>query len=289
MRETDIDLAAGVALTHALVAELARRHGIRALHIKGPAFTLLGVPDQPSSDVDLLVPPSQLDQMITALTDAGWINATVAYDECFVVPRHSTTLHHPQWRCPVDVHHYVPGLLREPEAAFEEMWRDARPVEVAHQKVMSPSVEDAAIIWATNVIRDTDLADEAGAMEDLGRRVNELQAFSAAGFAHRAVELGATQTLESLFVALHIAPPTPLFTDDDALQRWRLLRQPGVRGQGTLGLVLNLRSRPVHAWPSTIARALWQREVSPRDNLSRVLRGVRKVPLTLRTLRRTDQ
>lgn len=109
-----------VELAHAAVCRLARFADIDALVLKGPAMDVtVAPPGRPSSDVDLLVRPSQLPRWVHLLTQHGW--RAMDRFETSSSFEHSQTFHHDVWG-PVDVHRFVPGVGVEPEHAFDVLW-----------------------------------------------------------------------------------------------------------------------------------------------------------------------
>ena len=68
-----LDIDEGVPLGYALIARLAGVNGIPVLAIKGPTLERLGLrlPHR-SVDVDVLVEPGRLGDLLDALGDVGW-------------------------------------------------------------------------------------------------------------------------------------------------------------------------------------------------------------------------
>ena len=90
---TQVSARAWSELLHAQVAYLMRSAGIPALHIKGPtvALWLYDEGERVWGDVDILVPPSQIEDALEVLLCAG-------FDERFPgVTRRTTTDRPARW------------------------------------------------------------------------------------------------------------------------------------------------------------------------------------------------
>jgi hypothetical protein len=103
--ETQLSIPEGVLLGHALASRVADNLGIRAFFIKGPASVIQGLRQaKTSSDVDIFVAPSSLEQMLQGLRERCWRERPVDPDSKNL-PKHSITLEHPDWPCCIDVHY----------------------------------------------------------------------------------------------------------------------------------------------------------------------------------------
>src|SRR6187401_2757075 len=71
---TQVSARAWSELLHAQVAYLMRSAGIPALHIKGPtvALWLYDEGERPWGDVDILVPPSRMEDALELLLSSGF-------------------------------------------------------------------------------------------------------------------------------------------------------------------------------------------------------------------------
>lgn len=108
----------GVRLTSAAAQWVADEVGIRVLHLKGPAAgEVLGY-SRESSDVDVLVHPSDWLPYLRAMEKVGFLTQGDA------VPStgHSVDVISPHWSASVDVHHKFPGIEREAGEAFDILW-----------------------------------------------------------------------------------------------------------------------------------------------------------------------
>src|SRR3954452_14707989 len=117
-----LELAEAVPLLHGVVDEVARRHGIRILFIKGPILGQQGLRDAHASiDVDVLVDPRRVGDLRRGLEELGWA-IRVPSNAPQVLALHSATYAHPLWPCEIDVHERFPGFLASPQATFDALW-----------------------------------------------------------------------------------------------------------------------------------------------------------------------
>ena len=123
-------LGARVHLAHAVVQKLAADADVDLLHLKGPAFLPdLRPPGRRSSDVDVLVRPSHLHRLISALESIGWEQRTdFATGSVFA---HAANWWHDDWGW-VDVHVIWPGVSIEPEQAYDVFAATAVRHPIAH-------------------------------------------------------------------------------------------------------------------------------------------------------------
>lgn len=164
--ETPVPVAARVHLAHAVLQAVADGAGVDVLHIKGPAIdpVLRGerardadpapatlTPRLSSVDADVMVRPSDLPRYMDALRAHGWTQVTAFLDEGLV--QHSTAWFHPQLG-QADVHYRFPGIGLAPEPAFDELWRDHRSADIAHQPCTVPSVTAQRLILLLHAARD---------------------------------------------------------------------------------------------------------------------------------------
>jgi hypothetical protein len=117
---TTIPAAVRLRLGHAAVQVVAERIGADVLHIKGesldPSVRRSG---RSASDVDILVDPDHVIDLVVALRAAGWeLLSDFPSSSAF---EHSATLRHPAWGY-LDVHRSFPGFTVRPETAFNVLW-----------------------------------------------------------------------------------------------------------------------------------------------------------------------
>lgn len=120
---------ARVLLGHAAIQFVADAHRVELLHIKGYALDrVLTREDRVSTDVDILVRPTQVESLLDALTANGW-ERTVGFDAGSPFG-HAATLHHELWGY-ADVHRWIPGINLHPGEAFEQLWQARRSESLA--------------------------------------------------------------------------------------------------------------------------------------------------------------
>lgn len=160
-------VAVGVQFAHAAVQAIADAEGIDVLHIKGPALgsdlfahePSLGEGSTPraSFDADVLVRPSHVDRLLTAMQAHGW---TVRYrfqdGSNF---RHAATLVH-GWLAPVDLHRSFPGFGLSAAEAFDRLWAARVPVTIAGVACDAPSSDAHRLILILHAVRSGDLLSD---------------------------------------------------------------------------------------------------------------------------------
>lgn len=175
-------VAARVHLAHAVVQKLADDRGIDLLHLKGPAVVPgLRTAGHQSSDVDVLVRPSHLSRLVTALESVGWEQRTdFATGSVFA---HAANWWHDSWGW-VDVHVSWPGVTIDAEEAFDVLSRDSVRHPIAHRECPVPSrtaqrlvlVLHAARSGGVDDVDDAWTAADPPAREDVRRLTAELGA-----------------------------------------------------------------------------------------------------------------
>ena len=131
-------------LAHAYFQRLADLHGIDILHIKGYAFNSeIFKPDRHSTDADLLVRPSHVNTFVHILLADGW--SIQAHFDTGSVFEHAMTLYHESWGL-TDIHRFFPGLGKDPERVFQQLWAAHMQREIAHRSCAVPSVLDSRLI-----------------------------------------------------------------------------------------------------------------------------------------------
>jgi hypothetical protein len=185
-------------LLHAEVGYLLGQAGIPCLHIKGPtvALWLYEEGEREWGDVDIVVPPSRMDDTLAVLRGADMLDKHPGVS-WVTSGDHAITLVLAAAGLPagaeVDVHHRFPGIALEPERAFEELWRRREPGVLAHVELWFPDLATRALLIALNAGRGaTPKAREdlrrliAGASDDdwssliwLARRIDALPALRA--------------------------------------------------------------------------------------------------------------
>jgi hypothetical protein len=149
-----IGLHESVPLAHALVAHVSRAHAIRCLFVKGPSCAIQGLREASiiSADVDAWVDPREVPQLISLLSERGWVERPKSPLDNFY-PVHSRTLYHPKWPCDIDIHSRFPGMDGDPETVFSTIWERGTSLELAHQRIQVPRAPDHALILALHALR----------------------------------------------------------------------------------------------------------------------------------------
>lgn len=154
----DVPLPVRVELAHAAVQVLAEQAGVDVLHIKGPAVHPgLRTAARTGSDVDVIVRPSGVDDLLAALAAHGWRVETgfetgSAFD-------HAANFYHESWGL-LDVHRHYPGMDRDPGRAFERLWGSRGHVELAHVRCPVPEPIAQSLVLLLHAAR-TPLPDGA--------------------------------------------------------------------------------------------------------------------------------
>lgn len=161
-------------LLHAEVAYLLRNAGIPVLHIKGPtvALWLYDEGERAWGDVDILVPPSRMDDALDVLLSADFGERDPGVNRHTTSDHAITLVHQPpgdpaSWGAEVDVHDRFDGIGADAEWAFERLWRRREPDQLGHIDVWFPDLPTRALLIALNTARD----GTPKAREDLSRLI----------------------------------------------------------------------------------------------------------------------
>jgi hypothetical protein len=170
----EVSARAWSELLHAEVAFLLRGAGIPTLHIKGPtvALWLFDEGERVWGDVDILVPPSRLDDALATLQAAGFTERFPGVNRRTTDDHAITLVHNPPGGlrsagAEVDVHDRFEGIDADPEWAFEQLWRRREPEQLGHVDVWFPDIATRALLIALNTAR----SDTPKAREDLARMI----------------------------------------------------------------------------------------------------------------------
>ncbi|MDZ5660805.1 nucleotidyltransferase family protein [Nocardioides sp. S-58] len=150
-------IAARVHLAHAVVQKLADDHRVDLLHLKGPAVLPgLRAEGRKSSDVDVLVRPSHLDRLVTALESVGFEQRTdFSTGSVFA---HAANWWHDDWGW-VDVHVSWPGVTLDAEEAFDVLARDSQPHAIAHWPCAVPDPTAQRLVLVLHSARSGGTSD----------------------------------------------------------------------------------------------------------------------------------
>ena len=298
---TEVLLSEAVPLAHAVVDRVARDRGVRIIFVKGPiAVTQRLRTARESVDVDVLVHPSRLEELISALGMVGWDDEQVYGTP--TAATYSRTIRHARWPCELDLHVRFPGFLAAPEEVFERLWARHDSEVLAARELPCLDRTAQALLLAVNALRDPEAHDKRLELDDLVQRVRD--SFSASDLtdlADLAQGIGAVETAAPF---LHLVGAVPLGPDDAdpaELRAWRMRTQPEWRVATWLE---DLRTTPKRKWPRYVWYAVMLSETELRNaephlppgrrallgaRLRRVRRGVRAVPGAWRSVRKLDR
>jgi hypothetical protein len=145
-----VPLEVRIGFAHASLQWIADRCGADLLHVKGAALDPTLVPVRGYSDADVLARPGQVRLLLDELRGHGWelINS-FAYGSSF---EHSATLRHKDFGL-LDLHRIFPGTGPDPDAAFDELWRDRTTVTLGGVECAVPSRDAQAALLLLHAAR----------------------------------------------------------------------------------------------------------------------------------------
>ncbi|MET3895760.1 Uncharacterised nucleotidyltransferase [Micrococcus luteus] len=150
---TPLALELRVHLAHASITRLMDAAGVRALHLKGYAAEPgLYREGRTSTDVDILVPPTDADRACAALADHGW-DRIAGFSEGSIF-QHAATLWHSHLGY-VDVHRSFPGLGPDPALTFERLWTTHTTRVIAGRPVPVPGLTHQRLVIVVHAARDS--------------------------------------------------------------------------------------------------------------------------------------
>lgn len=243
-----LKITEAVPLGYALVARVAHDAGVRALCIKGPLTSELGLRPEThvSQDVDVLVHPAEAETLALALERVGWRRAIVQSNG-YTKP-HSMQLQHAGLGIEVDVHHRFPGFIKPPAEVFEHLWSRRRGWDVAGVTCPASDSDTALLIELLHLGR------LPSRRRPRLRRVLASERLHSSELHELMHAVGADTAVAPLLG--QIAPPP---ADAEEMRDWQRRQLAGLEvGVARLhGLVeASWRRRPL-----LLARALW----APRD------------------------
>lgn len=288
-------------LAQALVAHVAREIGVRTLAIKGVTAAHHGVrAPKVSSDADVLVEPSGIDDLVDALGRRGWYPRLVPLEPHVISP-HSITLICDEWPCDIDVHRHYPGLLADSALIFDELWRRREVIEIAHADVESVDKVGTTAILALHELRAPYFPVAQRRLDDLASRVKETftpeNLDDLLRFATVAV---AIEPLRPFLQRLGVVPPRQN-PPREAIGEWNALAHSPNR---TILWVLELSRAPLREKPRVLWHAVFSSSAELRAQhpetppggraiaalrLRRLKGGLRALPDALRALASFDQ
>ncbi|WP_290217848.1 nucleotidyltransferase family protein [Corynebacterium atrinae] len=211
-------LADRIRLAHASVEYLANQLEIRLIHFKGP-LAALAFPSRPSGmgDVDILVDPARLLELVEALKSEGWqANEEPLYPEL----THALTISDSAcFRCTFDLHVRYPGITLGDQDAFEILWKHRTRLMLAGHRLFTLDKPAHALILLLESARN--MAENPG-LNHLKREgvLSDIHPAHLVEMWSIAQELGATGALSSV-----IDSPT---RSDAVARAWQLrVSSPG--------------------------------------------------------------
>lgn len=294
--ETQLTIPEGVLLGHALVAGVADSLGIRVFFIKGPASVFQGLRQaKMSSDVDVFVDPSKLNGLLEGLRGRGWRKRPVDPDNR-TFPKHSVTVHHPEWPCCIDIHYRFPGMENPAADCFEFLWGNTVRLVLAGQEVRVHSNASGILILALHALRSPGGAAYREELDYLSR-FTQRQQTTAAAVLDVAVATGSLAAVRPFLEDLLDGSIAPVWPEPSL--EWRTRR--AARAPGSARLIALARAswkdKPRMAWRAIFPqreaflnrdiyadmsvigllnqhRARWGRFLRALPRLSRELRGL---------------
>lgn len=275
-----------------------------ALVIKGPTLSTYGLRrEKESSDVDLLCGPAHFEEVQHRLEKLGWAprmdDATQDEAPEARVTLHSATLQHDAWPIEIDLHYYFPGMLTDPQVAFDGLWERRVTMPMAGQEIVTTDLLGSAVIAGLHYLRHPETPYEQERLADLVERLDGLlDVDRRRELAELALQVGAQDSLGPLLDAIGAPRIGAGTTEPDRWRDWQL--QTSAVATGTLWIT-ELRRTPVRRWPRTLRHALWPSEamlqatrfknpMTPeemrRTRIERLKRAARELPEAVRTVRR---
>ncbi|GGB69979.1 2-nitropropane dioxygenase [Knoellia flava TL1] len=145
----------GIRFSHATLQVLAEDSGVDLLHVKGPSVDdRLAGGERQSIDADVLVRPSHVHRLLSAMHGHGW--TTMYRFEDGSAFEHASTLVHAVL-APVDVHRSFPGVDGG-EAAFDRLWADRHVSDIAGVACPVPSLAAQRLLLIVHAARAGALA-----------------------------------------------------------------------------------------------------------------------------------
>ena len=149
---TPIGLEVRLVFARAAVQVIARRAGIRMLHIKGASIdrSLRATP-RGGSDIDVMVDPAEVERMHAILLEHGWqVYSDFEAGSPFA---HARTYMHREWGY-LDLHRRFPGIRIPDDRAFELLWAGHSSHDAAGISCAVPSTDAQTVLLVLNAARE---------------------------------------------------------------------------------------------------------------------------------------
>lgn len=253
-----LSLQDATRLAQASVAAQAAMDGLDVIFLKGIGAQAHGLrPGHVSTDVDVLCRGEDLEAVARQLVARGWSPRPKPRTAAFY-SAHAVTYFHPSWPCDIDVHIRFPGLLLEPDDAFEKLFEASQVIQVAGVPSLIPSLLDSIVILAAHSARTRNRRrDSDKATESLAEWVvANLDIEQRSALVVRARALGAALACLALTDRLGVdAEPSTVGALSDSERAWLLTEASG----HSLASALLNEIRLNGPWKSrrAIASALW--------------------------------
>lgn len=290
-----------VALCAAWLQNEARTDDIRVLILKGDVLYRQGLrPPRTSSDVDLLVDPSRVDEFVRGLESHGWseFDGTFASEQ---FTSHSRTLRREGWPNSVDIHASWPGFLEPASDVFEILWTRRVHMEFAHQTCNVPDRIANVLMLALHSLRGT-TRQSRHQTELEGVLGLELTTDEISDLADLAVKTGCVGPLRAVLPPLGVnLDVSRAHLHGTAYLEWhRKIVQTHTEGR-TASWLIELRRAPWRRKPLVLRHGVWPTdrdllaehpEVPDRflskvwARIIRLIRGLGQLPRVLPALRR---
>jgi hypothetical protein len=151
----------------------------------------------------------------------------------------------------VDVHHRFPGLLADPEVAFDVLWSRRETLTIAHTLVTCCDRGGSVVIAGVNALRDN-RSDVVASLVDQVQSVFDAEAVH--DLAELAERVGAAQTLAPVLQAVGAPVAAPSSGALADLEAWHVRSAAG--RVGSARWVLELKRAPMRRWPALTWRAV---------------------------------
>ncbi|MDR6867264.1 hypothetical protein J2Y69_001865 [Microbacterium resistens] len=252
-------------LTHAYLAVVSQRSGIRALSIKGLVSDRYELREpRIAADADVLVDPRRFDEFCELLKAGGW-RPRLERDVPSLMEQHSVTLIREGWPNDIDVHVYFPGFFADRAATFDRLWETRASMEVAHVDIAVPSRAGAAVIGALHSLRYTRSIRHSSELERIVDIVaNDFDDADREDFLGIARAGAAQWVLGEVLERIGV----PVVVDIDAHQQrlWATNRKT-IEDGAAVSWLAAFRGAPLHRKPALLFRALWiSRDDIPRND-----------------------
>lgn len=139
-------------MVYALVASVARDHGVDVVAIKGPMLNRQGLRDREhSGDVDVWADSTRMEILCAALEPWGWNGQADQWSGLSF--NHSIALEPDAWGCELDVHRHIPGCAEADSVVFEKVKECSQATMFAGVPVLAPTLSAHAVIFALHDLR----------------------------------------------------------------------------------------------------------------------------------------